>query len=87
VCGRRGGGASGGGAAALRASGHNGVRRRWPAKMAGEGPAQVAGEDGRRRWPAAAASGPGGGGVECRTCVRVCVGCVRGQGAARGNGR
>jgi hypothetical protein len=55
VCGRRGGGASGG---------YRGVgaQRR---------PAQVAGEDGRRRWrrpgPAQVA---GGGGVECRTCVR-----------------
>jgi hypothetical protein len=87
VCGRRGGGAltAGVGAAALRAaigaSGHSGVRRMWPAKMAGEGPAQVAGEGGvgrvRRRWLAAAAW----------SVERVCVGCVRGQGAARGNGR
>jgi hypothetical protein len=31
-------------------------------------------------------SGPGGGGAESleRVCVRVCVGCVRGRGAARG---
>jgi hypothetical protein len=84
LCGRR-GRCAGVGAAALRAaigaSGHSGVRRRWPAKMAGEGPAQVAGEGGvgrvRRRWLAAAAW----------SVERVCVGCVRGQGAARGNGR
>ena len=50
--------------------------------MAGEGPAQVAGEDGRRRWPAAAVSGPGGGGVECRTCVRAV--CALAVCAARG---
>jgi hypothetical protein len=54
----------------------------------GGGALCVGASGGPGRWPAKvpSPSGPGGGGAESleRVCVRVCVGCVRGRGAARG---
>jgi hypothetical protein len=81
-----------------------GGRRRWPAKVPspsgvgaaalcergrrGGGALCVAASGGPGRWPAKvpSPSGPGGGGAGPGegVCVRVCVGCVRGRGAARG---
>jgi hypothetical protein len=88
-------GRRGGGALCVGASGGPG---RWPVKVAGEGAFAVGrrgggalcvgASGGPGRWPAKvpSPSGPSGGGAGPGegVCVRVCVGCVRGRGAARG---